>query len=60
MEENLEISAQEQIAFLRKLYRNQLPFKVEHQRLVKDVMIAEAGRNWVLRSKTSWEGRFGW
>ena len=29
----------------RKLYRNELPFKVEHQRLVKDIMIVEAGRD---------------
>ena len=35
----------EQVDFLRKLYRNELPFKVEHQRLVKDIMIVEAGRD---------------
>ena len=57
---NLEISAQEQISFLRKLYRNELPFRVEHQRLIKDLMIAEAGRNWILRAKTGWEGSMGW
>ena len=53
-------AAQEQIAFLRKLYHNELPFRVEHQRLVKDLMIVEAGRNWILRAKTGWEGRMGW
>ena len=31
----LRISAMEQVDFLRKLYRNELPFKVEHQRLVR-------------------------
>jgi beta-lactamase class D OXA-2 len=56
----LEISAEEQILFLKKLYRNELPFRVEHQRLVKDLMINEAGRDWILRAKTGWEGRFGW
>ena len=56
----LAISAQEQVAFLRKLYRNEQPFQVEHQRLVKDLMIVEAGRNWILRAKTGWEGRMGW
>jgi beta-lactamase class D OXA-2 len=56
----LAISADEQIAFLKKLYRNELPFRVEHQRLVKDLMIIEAGRDWILRAKTGWEGRFGW
>ncbi|WP_459949929.1 class D beta-lactamase [Denitratisoma sp. agr-D3] len=56
----LAISAQEQIAFLRRLYRNELPFKLAHQRLVKDVMIVEAGRDWILRAKTGWSGSLGW
>ncbi|AAV82640.1 beta-lactamase class D domain-containing protein [Idiomarina loihiensis GSL 199] len=56
----LAISANEQIAFLQRLYRNELPFAVEHQRLIKDLMIVEAERNWILRAKTGWEGRFGW
>lgn len=46
----------EQILFLVHLYRNELPFKIEHQRLVKDIMIVEAGRNWILRAKTGWDG----
>jgi beta-lactamase class D len=54
---NLRISAEEQVAFLQRLYRNELPFRVEHQRLVKDVMIVEAGRNWILRAKTGWQAR---
>lgn len=57
---NLRISAVEQIAFLQRLYRNQLPFSVEHQRLVKDLLINEAGHEWILRAKTGWEGRYGW
>ncbi len=57
---SLTISAHEQVAFLERLYRNELPFKVEHQRLVKDIIIVEAGRNWILRGKTGWEGRMGW
>ena len=54
---NLSISADEQVAFLQRLYRNELPFRLEHQRLVKDVMIVEAGRTWVLRAKTGWAAR---
>lgn len=54
---NLRISAEEQVAFLQKLYRNALPFRIEHQRLVKDVMIVEAGRTWILRAKTGWSAR---
>lgn len=61
---SLRISAYEQIAFLRRLYRNELPFAVAHQRLVKDVMINEAGRDWILRAKTGWQARLerqiGW
>lgn len=57
---NLRISAAEQVAFLTKLYRNQLPFPIEHQRLVKDLMINEADYDWILRAKTGWEGRYGW
>jgi len=57
---NLRISAVEQVAFLRKLFRNRLPFKLEHQRLVKDLMIKQATSDWILRAKTGWEGRYGW
>ncbi|MDR0260439.1 MAG: class D beta-lactamase [Comamonas sp.] len=60
VEGDLAISALEQIGFLQRLYRNQLPFKVEHQRLVKDVMINEAGPDWILRAKTGWTGSIGW
>jgi|SRR5450830_123900 len=60
IEGELEISANEQISLLRRLYRNELPFRVEHQRLVKDVMINEAGQDWILRAKTGWNGKVGW
>ena len=60
LEGSLRISPLEQIAFLRRLYRNRLPFKLEHQLLVKDTMINEAGREWILRAKTGWTGKQGW
>jgi beta-lactamase class D len=60
VEGDLAISSFEQIAFLQRLYRNQLPFKLEHQRLVKDVMVNEAGPDWILRAKTGWTGTIGW
>jgi beta-lactamase class D len=60
----LRISAHEQVDFLRRLHRNELPYRVEHQRLVKDVLIVEAGREWILRAKTGWQARLepnvGW
>lgn len=57
---SLRINAHEQVAFLRALYRNELPFELEHQRLVKDIMIVEAGKTYILRAKTGWEGSMGW
>ena len=59
VEGDLAISCTEQITFLRRLYYNELPFRIEHQRLVKDVMIVEAGRSWILRAKTGWSGKIG-
>jgi len=56
----LAISANEQIEFLEKLYKNELPFKVEHQLLVKDIMVTEAKASWILRAKTGWQGKHGW
>ena len=52
LNESLKISAMEQVDFLPRLYRNELPFAVEHQRLVKDIMIVEAKKYWILRAKT--------
>lgn len=57
---HLAISAYEQIDFLQKLFKNELPFRTDHQRLLKDIMIAEASSDWILRAKTGWEGRYGW
>ena len=60
----LRISAVEQVAMLQRLYRNALPFRVDHQRLVKDLMINEATREYILRAKTGWGGgdrpQVGW
>lgn len=56
----LAITAYEQIDFLKKLYNNQLPFKKEHQLLVKDIMLTEASANAILRAKTGWTGHLGW
>lgn len=56
----LAISAEEQVLFLKKLYHNNLPFALEHQRLVKDIMIVEAEKDWILRAKTGWQGEYGW
>ena len=56
----MAISAYEQVDFLRRLYRNTLPFKLADQRLCKDVMLVQAEGDWILRAKTGWVGRYGW
>lgn len=60
----LAISAIEQIDFLQRLHRNALPFEREHQRLLKDLILIEAGPRHVLRGKTGWafdtEPQIGW
>lgn len=60
VEGDLAISAYEQIVFLRRLYRHDLPFALAQQRLVTDVMLQEAGRDWIVRGKTGWSGQIGW
>ena len=50
----LRITAHEQIAFLKKLYSNDVPFRQEHIDLLKSIMIDEHGKGYVLRAKTGW------
>lgn len=60
----LRISAVEQIAFLKRLYRKELPYAREDQELVRDLMFIEAGPGYTLRAKTGWTVRvdqqIGW
>ena len=57
--ESLLSLLKEQVVFLKKLYQNDLPFELEHQRLLKDVMIVEAERlditceNWMEKTVTA-------
>lgn len=60
VEGKLAVSALEQVNFLRRLYYNELPFAKEHQLLLKDVLVVEAGRDWILRAKTGYQGAHGW
>lgn len=57
---DLRISAMEQLDFLQKLYQNDLPFKEEHQRLVKDIMVVKTDDEYVLRGKSGWTGKLAW
>ncbi len=60
LEGDLAISAKEQVDFLRKIHLEQLPFKKEHFKLLKDIMFVEETPAYLLRAKTGWAGRIGW
>lgn len=50
----LRISPQEQIKFLVRLYKEDLPFSPAVMQTVKDVMVIERQDNYTLRGKTGW------
>ena len=56
----LEISAYEQISFLQRLYKNELPFLLKHQQLVKKLIQVETEQDYTIFGKTGWDGQIGW
>ncbi len=60
LDESLKITAYGQIKFLKRLYTNDLPFKIEDINLLKDLMIDEKNEDYIIRAKTGWEGKYGW
>ncbi|MBD2164013.1 class D beta-lactamase [Calothrix membranacea FACHB-236] len=64
LEGPLQITARQQIEFLERLQRQDLPFSQRTFDLVKDIMIYESTPNYVLRGKTglatSVTPNFGW
>lgn len=56
LNDDLQISAHEQIAFLRKLMDYSLPYRREHVDIVKDIMLAERTADYSLYAKTGWTG----
>ena len=61
---DLRISAREQVDFLKKLYRGELPYDKKHIELLKKMMIVEKKAHYILRAKTGWAMRIknqhGW
>lgn len=51
---DLRVTPREQIAFLRRLYQNRVPFSERSIAVTKDLMIAEKTDKYVLRGKTGW------
>lgn len=54
---SLKISATDQIKFLKRVHLEDLPFRTEVIRTLKDIMIEEENESFTLRSKTGWATR---
>lgn len=52
----LRITPQQQIEFLHRLYKNDLPFSERTLSIVKDIMITEKTPDYTIRAKTGWFG----
>jgi beta-lactamase class D len=61
---SLTISAEEQVAFLRQVIRQTLPYKASSYAGLREVMLMEQGEDYSLRAKTGWATRstpqIGW
>jgi beta-lactamase class D len=57
---DLKISAFEQINFLKKLYRDNLPFKKKNLEIAKTLIINEQTQNYTIRGKTGWAQDIAW
>lgn len=60
LDESLKITVFEQLSFLKRLYKNELPFKLEDINTLKEIMIDEKNEDYIIRAKTGWEGKYGW
>ncbi|MEX0708892.1 MAG: penicillin-binding transpeptidase domain-containing protein [Woeseia sp.] len=61
----LRITPREQVAFLARLYRNELPFSHATMEAVREMMVTDDGNGYTIRAKTGWaappnEGNTGW
>lgn len=60
----LAISAFEQIEFLKKLYKKELPYSKNHMELVENLLVVKSEPNTIVRAKTGWAMRInnqhGW
>ncbi|HEY5565109.1 MAG TPA: class D beta-lactamase [Rhodothermia bacterium] len=61
---SIRISPLEQIQFLGRLYKNELPFSQRSMDIVKRILILEETPHWTLRGKTGWgdvaDEQVGW
>ena len=54
---DLRITAEQQIGFLKNLYKNELPIHVKNIQLVKDIMVFEQTEDYSIHAKTGWAER---
>ena len=54
LDNSLQISADEEMGLVKKLYFNQLPFQKRSQDIVKKMMVQEDNANYKLSYKTGW------
>lgn len=52
----LRITPEQQIQFLRRFYKNDLPFQARSFSIVKDIMTLEKTPDYTIRGKTGWVG----
>ncbi|WP_198305519.1 class D beta-lactamase [Arcobacter vandammei] len=60
LDESLKINTFGQVEFLKKLYKNELPFKKDDIEVLKDIMLDENSLEYKIFAKTGWEGKYGW
>lgn len=54
LDNNVKITADEQLGLVKKLYFDQLPFQKRVQAVVRNVMVQEQNTNYTLAYKTGW------
>ncbi len=57
---DLKISAYEQIEFLKKFYKEDLPIPKKHIDLVKEIITIDKNSDYELKAKSGWDGSVGW
>jgi len=61
---DIKISVIEQVKLIDRLIKNELPFQLENQEIVKRIMITDSTKDYTIHSKTGWGSRvkpqIGW
>ena len=60
LEGDIKISVFEQIDFLKRLYKNDLPFNQKNIDITKKILTVENTNNYVMKAKSGWSGKIGW